>query len=168
MYNSCTNKTWVKNMNAIYVFVLAMHAWRCNTSGNHYKPAAYGELCLRYSCATQVVPGGSLRLVLLVYWHLKTYLRGGAGVKNSLDIKFWIFQATTGEAGSVKLVSTNLTSLVPLEQFHHKPMIMHETTIIHSNWFVMELLHWHKVCELGGDRLQRPTVVALRWSITGQ
>ena len=26
----------------------------------------------------------------------------------------------------------------------------------------MELLQWHKVCELGGDKLHRPPVVALR------
>ena len=79
--------------------------------------------------------------------------------------------------GSVKLVSTKLTNLVPLEQFHHKPMGMYdsgrrppsyilwqwsETTVIHSQRFVMELLHWHKVCELGGDKLNIPPVVALR------
>ena len=28
--------------------------------------------------------------------------------------------------------------------------------IIHSHRFVIELLHWHKVCELGGDKLHRP------------
>ncbi len=36
-----------------------------------------------------------------------------------------------------------------------------ETTIILSHRFVMELLHWHKVCELGGDKLHRPPMVAL-------
>ncbi len=36
-----------------------------------------------------------------------------------------------------------------------------ETTIIHFHRFVIELLRWHKVCELGGDTLQRPPVVAL-------
>ncbi len=25
----------------------------------------------------------------------------------------------------------------------------------------MELLHWHNICELGGDKLHRPPVVAL-------
>ncbi len=39
------------------------------------------------------------------------------------------------------------------------------STIIHSHRFVMELLHWHKVCELGGDKLHRPPVVALRWAL---
>ncbi len=71
----------------------------------------------------------------------------------------------------MKLVSTNLISLVPLEHFHKKPMgVYHggllkcqlkEITIIHSHMFVMELLHWHKVCELGGDKLHRPPMVAL-------
>ncbi len=28
--------------------------------------------------------------------------------------------------GSVKLLPTNLTNLVPLEQFHHKPMVMYD------------------------------------------
>ncbi len=36
-----------------------------------------------------------------------------------------------------------------------------ETTIIHSYRFVMALLHWYKVCELGGDKLHRHPVVAL-------
>ncbi len=36
-----------------------------------------------------------------------------------------------------------------------------ETTIIHSYRFVMELLHWYKVCEPGGDKLHRSPVVAL-------
>ena len=27
--------------------------------------------------------------------------------------------------------------------------------------FVIELLQWHKVCEIGGDKLHRPPVVAL-------
>ncbi len=27
--------------------------------------------------------------------------------------------------------------------------------------FVMELLQWHKVCEVGGEELHRPPVVAL-------
>ena len=73
----------------------------------------------------------------------------------------------------MKLVSTNLISLVPLEHFHKKPMgVYHggllkcqlkEITIIHSHMFVMELLHWHKVCELGGDKLHRPPMVALIW-----
>ncbi len=40
----------------------------------------------------------------------------------------------------MKLLPTNLTNLVTLEQ----------------------LLQWHKVCELGGDKLHRPPVVALR------
>ncbi len=31
-----------------------------------------------------------------------------------------------------------------------------ETNIIHSHRFVMELLQWHKVCEIGGDELNRP------------
>ncbi len=52
----------------------------------------------------------------------------------------------------MELVSTKFTNLVPLEQFHHKPMVMYD---------VMELLQWHKVCELGGDKLHRPPVVAL-------
>ena len=30
----------------------------------------------------------------------------------------------------------------------------------YSHRFVIELLHWHKVCELGGDKLHRPPVVA--------
>ena len=47
----------------------------------------------------------------------------------------------------MKLVSTNLTNLVALEQ--------------HSHRFVIALLHWHKVSELGGDKLHRPPVVAL-------
>ncbi len=33
--------------------------------------------------------------------------------------------------------------------------------IIHSFRFVIELLHWHKVCKPGGDKLHRPPVVAL-------
>ena len=37
----------------------------------------------------------------------------------------------------------------------------HQTTVIHSHRFVMELLHWHKFCELGVDKLHRPPVVAL-------
>ena len=37
-----------------------------------------------------------------------------------------------------------------------------QTTIIHYHRFVMELLQWHRVCELGGDKLHRPPVVALR------
>ncbi len=51
--------------------------------------------------------------------------------------------------GSVKLIPTNLTNLVTLEQFHQKPMI--------------ELLLRHKVFELGGDKLHRAPVVALNW-----
>ncbi len=64
--------------------------------------------------------------------------------------------------GSVKLVSTNLTKLVPLEQFHQKPLGVYD--VAGSHRFVMELIHWHKVCELGGDKLHRPPplVVALR------
>ncbi len=31
---------------------------------------------------------------------------------------------------------------------------------------LMELLQWHKVCEIGGEELHRPPVVALRRSIT--
>ena len=33
----------------------------------------------------------------------------------------------------------------------------------------MELLQWHKVCEIGGDKLQRPPMVALKQAcdITG-
>ncbi len=37
-----------------------------------------------------------------------------------------------------------------------------QTTIIHSHSFVMELLQWNKVCEIGGEELHRPPVVALR------
>ena len=40
-----------------------------------------------------------------------------------------------------------------------------ETTVIHSHRFVNELLHRHKVCELGGDKLHRPPVVALKQNI---
>ncbi len=29
----------------------------------------------------------------------------------------------------------------------------------------MELLKWHKVCELGGDKLHRPPVVALKMKL---
>ncbi len=36
--------------------------------------------------------------------------------------------------------------------------------IIHYPRFVMELLQWHKVCELGGDKFHRPPVVALNFS----
>ncbi len=67
----------------------------------------------------------------------------------------------------MKLVSTNLKNLVPLEQFHQKPTgvydgsLLEETTITHFHRFVMELLYWHKVCEFGGDKLHRPPVVAL-------
>ncbi len=69
----------------------------------------------------------------------------------------------------MKLVSTKFTDPVPVEQFNHKPMVMHdggllrlkETTIIHSHRFVMELLQCLKVCEIGGDELHRPPVVAL-------
>ncbi len=53
----------------------------------------------------------------------------------------------------------------------HKPMGIYDgglfkcqlkgTTIIHSHGFVMELLHWHRVCELGGDELHRPPTEAL-------
>ena len=46
----------------------------------------------------------------------------------------------------MELVSTKFTNLVPLEQFHHKPMV-----IIHYHRFVMEFLQWHKVCEIGGE-----------------
>ena len=76
-----------------------------------------------------------------------------------------ILRPTTG--GSVKPVTTSLTNLVPLEQFHQKPTgvygggLHHTFQIVHSQRFVMELLHWHKVCELGGDKLHRPPVVAL-------
>ena len=56
----------------------------------------------------------------------------------------------------MKLVSTNLTNLVALEQFHQKPM-----GVCDSHKFVIELLHWHKVCEVGGDKLHRPPMVAL-------
>ena len=33
--------------------------------------------------------------------------------------------------------------------------------MIHYHRFVMKLLHWHIVCEHGGDKLYRPPVVAL-------
>ena len=42
--------------------------------------------------------------------------------------------------------------------------ILKETTIIDSHGFVMELLQWHKVCGLGGDKLHRPPMVALTHS----
>ncbi len=38
---------------------------------------------------------------------------------------------------------------------------MMETTTIHSHRFWMELLQCHKVCDIGGDELHRPPVVAL-------
>ncbi len=53
----------------------------------------------------------------------------------------------------------------------HKPCVIgafpsqtygKETTIIHYHRFVMELLQWHKVCEIGGEELHRPPVVALK------
>ena len=59
-----------------------------------------------------------------------------------------VFSVLRPPLGSAKLISTNLTNLVALEQSHQKP--------------VGVLLHRHKVCELGGDKLQRPPVVALR------
>ena len=34
--------------------------------------------------------------------------------------------------------------------------------------FVMELLQWHKVCELGGGKLHRPPVVALKTNLKPQ
>ncbi len=55
--------------------------------------------------------------------------------------------------GSVKLVSTNLTNLEALEQFNQKPMQSKHCMVVYD---VIELLHWHKVCELGGDKLYRP------------
>ncbi len=51
----------------------------------------------------------------------------------------------------MELVSTKFTKLVPLDRFH---------------MFVMELLQWHKVCEIGGEELHRPPVVALIDNIT--
>ncbi len=59
----------------------------------------------------------------------------------------------------MKLVSTNLTNLVALEQFHLKPTGVYGGANLRR--FVFALLHWHKVCELGGDKLQRAPVVAL-------
>ncbi len=56
----------------------------------------------------------------------------------------------------MELVSTKFTNLMPLQQFHHKPMVMYN-----YHRFVMELLQWHKVCEVGGEELHRPPVVAL-------
>ncbi len=38
--------------------------------------------------------------------------------------------------------------------------------VIHSHRFVIALLHWRKVCELGGDRLHRPPVVALKMELS--
>ncbi len=70
--------------------------------------------------------------------------------------------------GSVKLIFTNLTNLMSLEQLHHKPMGMYggglldmalggkETTTIHSHRFVMALLQWHNVYTLGEDELPDP------------
>ena len=40
----------------------------------------------------------------------------------------------------------------------HKPCAI---GAIPSHRFVMELLQWHKVCEIGGEELHRPPVVAL-------
>ncbi len=56
----------------------------------------------------------------------------------------------------MKLVSTKFIDLVPVERFRHKPMGMYDGR------FLMELLQCHKVCEIGGDKLRRPPVVALR------
>ena len=61
----------------------------------------------------------------------------------------------------MKLVSTNLTNLVPLEQFHHKPMGMYDGGFLCDGMAPAPLLQWHKVCEIGGDELHRPPVVAL-------
>ncbi len=58
----------------------------------------------------------------------------------------------------MKLLPTNLTNIVPLEQFHHKPMVMYDGGL---HRFVKELLQWHKLCKLGGDNLHRLPVVAL-------
>ena len=40
--------------------------------------------------------------------------------------------------------------------------LLKETTIIHYHRVVMELLQWHMVCELGGEKLHRPPMMALR------
>ncbi len=65
--------------------------------------------------------------------------------------------------GSVKLFSTKFTDFVPVEQFNHKPMGMYDGGHTFPYYtFVIELLHWHKVRELGEDKLHRPPMVALK------
>ena len=52
-----------------------------------------------------------------------------------------------------KLIFIKLINIVPLEQCHHRPI--KATIHTHPNRFVMELLQWHKICKISGDKLHR-------------
>ncbi len=65
----------------------------------------------------------------------------------------------------MRLVFTNLTNLVALEQFLPKPTGVHDGSANlrrPPSCIPTVSTQGHKVCELGGDKLHRPPVVALR------
>ena len=111
---------------------------------------------------SEFVPRSCSGRIIAGFWWMTVFILTASYTAN-LAALLTVKRMDTGQClrpprGSVKLVSPKFTNRVPVEQFHHKPM----TTIIHSHRFLMELLQWHKVCEISEDNLHRPPVVALR------